>query len=131
MDARETILIVDDDDELRESLVDMLEQRGYRTGAAEDGLRALAYLRDCPAPPALILLDLAMPNMNGAQFREEQLRHAIWASIPVGVLTGTPDVIAGSRWFDAGFIARKPVDPYSLMLLIESALLEHGRRVQS
>jgi len=130
LDAREHILVVEDDDELRESLVDMLEQRGYRAGAAEDGLRALEYLRDCPGLPALILLDLAMPNMDGAQFREEQLRHARLAAIPVGVLSGTPDVIE-PRSFRAGFVARKPVDPYSLMLLIESVLLEHGRRIES
>lgn len=81
-----SILIVEDDAELRESMIDVLADEGHRVTAAGDGLQALAALAGGPLPE-LILLDLMMPKMNGAQFREEQLKNPLWASIPVVVLT--------------------------------------------
>jgi signal transduction histidine kinase len=87
MAAGATVLIVDDDDELRESVSELLADEGYQTASVENGAQALSYLRASPARPDLILLDLMMPVMSGWQFREEQLRDPTLAAIPVVVMT--------------------------------------------
>jgi CheY-like chemotaxis protein len=87
------ILIVDDNSDLRETLAELLGEEGYDTACCEDGAAALAYLRSAPRQPALIVLDLMMPVMNGWQFRDEQLEDDILRSIPVVGMTanrGTP-----------------------------------------
>lgn len=83
---RKTILIVDDDFDIRDALKDILVYEGYQVAAAPDGLEALTYLRH-HAAPGLILLDWMMPVCDGSQFRTEQLRDPQLASIPVVLLT--------------------------------------------
>jgi CheY-like chemotaxis protein len=67
------ILLVDDDDDIREVMQDVLAAEGYRVDVARDGAEALAKLPGA-APPALILLDMMMPNMDGEAFLRA-LRH--------------------------------------------------------
>jgi CheY-like chemotaxis protein len=65
-DARPLILVVDDDRDLRELLVSLLEDEGYRTSVAIDGLDALeAARRD---GPNVVLVDATMPRLDGAGF---------------------------------------------------------------
>ena len=80
------ILLVEDDPELRESMTDFLEDEGYSVASAHDGIHALAQLAAGPKPD-IILLDMMMPKMNGAQFRAEQLKNPDWTAIPVVLLT--------------------------------------------
>jgi CheY-like chemotaxis protein len=82
------ILVVDDDTELRETLGELLGEEGYDTRLAENGKRALELLRHGERP-RLILLDLMMPEMNGWQFREEQLKDEVLRDIPVVVMTAS------------------------------------------
>src|SRR5690606_13804277 len=88
------ILVVEDDQDIRESVVEILEDEGHRVSAAADGREALERLQRAQPRPDLILLDLMMPVMNGFQFREEQLKRPELAGIPVVV--DTPDVPAGA-----------------------------------
>jgi CheY-like chemotaxis protein len=81
------ILIVDDNRDLRETLAELLEEEGYDTACCEDGAAALAYLRSAERHPALIVLDLMMPVMNGWQFREAQLADAQLCAVPVVGMT--------------------------------------------
>jgi CheY-like chemotaxis protein len=60
-----SILVVDDDTALRETLRDVLEDSGYTVIESQDGLRALEYLRKSPAP-MIVLLDLMMPQLDGS-----------------------------------------------------------------
>lgn len=82
-------LLVDDDDDARELLASILEKEGYSVVGAHDGCEALELLRTIR--PGVILLDLGMPRMNGAEFREAQRRHPEWLRIPTVVMTGTTD----------------------------------------
>lgn len=91
MSERPRLLVVDDDVELCESMVDALTDAGYEPVTAGDGLRALLLSRDGEAP-RLILLDLMMPDMNGWQFREQQLRDQKTKDIPVVVMTASRDL---------------------------------------
>ena len=74
MEAHHTLLVVDDDMDIRDALQDALELEGYAVQLAADGLEALERLRSSEPRPQLILLDLMMPRMDGVAFREA-LRH--------------------------------------------------------
>lgn len=80
------ILVVEDDADIRSALCSTLEHQGYVVRAVPDGMQALLRLRDGERP-AMILLDLVMPVMNGAEFRSAQLADPTLASIPVVVLS--------------------------------------------
>jgi CheY-like chemotaxis protein len=82
----ETILVVEDDVDVREAYVDVLDHAGYRVDAAVHGLDALEYLRS-HQPPAMILLDLMMPVMDGWQLHGELAADEALARIPVVVIT--------------------------------------------
>src|SRR5262249_50604704 len=84
--ANPTILIVDDDRDLLDSLASLLELEGYRVIAADSGARALAALIAEP-PPDIILLDLMMPVMDGWEFRAQQRQAAGGSEVPVIVMT--------------------------------------------
>jgi CheY-like chemotaxis protein len=82
-------LIVDDDHDARELLATIVEDAGYSVVTARDGREALDLLHK--VRPGVILLDLSMPGMNGAEFREAQRRHREWIRIPTIVMTGSDD----------------------------------------
>ncbi len=84
--SQKSILIVEDDFDIRDTLTQILEEEGYRVTGAENGQEALQRLRRGP-PPSLILLDLVMPVMNGWQFRTAQLEDPRLRRIPVVVIS--------------------------------------------
>lgn len=81
-----TILVVDDDEELRETMCESLIEEGFAAVCAANGRQALDYLRSGESP-CVIFLDLMMPVMNGWQFREAQKSDQALAKIPVVILT--------------------------------------------
>jgi CheY-like chemotaxis protein len=80
-----TILIVDDDPALRETLSAILESEGYEPVMASDGLDALEKLGE--VKPAVMLLDMAMPRLDGQGLIEELERQGRRKGIPIVVLT--------------------------------------------
>ena len=80
------ILLVDDDDDVREAFIDVLRNEGYEITTARNGCEALELLRR-GARPGVILLDLMMPVMDGFEFRAQQLADPSLADLPVVVLT--------------------------------------------
>ena len=103
-----TVLIVDDDRDIRDSLVEVLEDHGYHAVGAGNGREALDTLRTSAEVPCLILLDLMMPVMDGREFREEQLKHPEWTDIPVIVISAYNDVAEQARALEAEHL-RKPL----------------------
>lgn len=81
------ILVVDDDADIRETLIDLIRDHGYDAVGATDGHDALGRLRASDPKPCLILLDLMMPRMDGWQFREAQRKDPALADIPVVVIS--------------------------------------------
>ena len=81
-----TILVVDDDADIRDSVAEVLEDAGYRVQQAANGREALDYLQ-ASAYPCIILLDLMMPVMDGPQFRAAQQSKPTLAGIPVVVIS--------------------------------------------
>jgi len=80
------ILIIDDDDDLRETLQLLLDDSGYGVTTVGTGQAALEQLK-AGARPSLILLDLMMPEMNGWQFLERARADSVLGSIPVVIMT--------------------------------------------
>src|SRR5256885_908799 len=82
------ILLIEDDEDIREVLVELLESEGYAVTAASSGKMGLKCLRQSNPPPNLIFLDLVMSDMDGGEFRHEQLKlSAPFAKVPVVVLS--------------------------------------------
>jgi CheY-like chemotaxis protein len=81
------ILVVDDEDMIRDSLIEYLDENGYRATGAVDGRDALSKLAAVDHRPCVILLDLMMPVMDGQTFRAKQLLDPDLARIPVIVLS--------------------------------------------
>ena len=79
------VLLVDDDDDLRQSLAELFLEEGFQVTQAVDGKDALARL--AKESVDMILLDYMMPEMDGLAFREVQRAHPRLAEIPVILLT--------------------------------------------
>lgn len=102
------VLVVDDDLEIRETLMDILEEHGYEPVGAENGLEALDKLRSPGPTPCLILLDLMMPRMDGRAFRQLQLESPELASIPVVVISAFKDVAQTLQEMKVADLLKKP-----------------------
>jgi two-component system, chemotaxis family, chemotaxis protein CheY len=113
-----TLLVVEDDVDVREALAECLTDAGYQVDSAGDGSAALLYLASHPAPAA-ILLDLFMPVMDGWEFLKRIRANSQYSTIPVIVLTA-----AGEHWgypVPRSMLLRKPVDAARMLQLIETA----------
>jgi CheY-like chemotaxis protein len=112
-----TILVVDDDSDLSESLCIWLEQEGFKTQSARNGSEALEQLRTRPLPD-LILLDLMMPVMDGFDLydliRRDDALHSI-AVIAMSALGELPKTRTLPQ------VLRKPLEPERLLSAIRFA----------
>jgi CheY-like chemotaxis protein len=116
--GKKLILVVEDDKDIRSSVIEVLEDAGFQTCSAGNGAEALELLRKGPVPD-LILLDLMMPIMDGFSFREEQIKVAAWAAIPVVIMSADGNIMAKKeRAGTAGYI-KKPLDIVDLINTVE------------
>jgi DNA-binding response OmpR family regulator len=89
------ILVVEDDPSVRGLLQTLLSAEGYDVVTASDGLAGL--VKATSSPPALVLLDLMMPDLGGVRVLEEMRDDPELADIPVIVVTGKVDAVPGMR----------------------------------
>lgn len=101
-----SVLVVEDDDDIRSALVDLLESEGYKTEAAVNGQDALEKLTHMDKP-CLVLLDMMMPIMNGRQFLDTVMKDSKLAPIPVLIVSAVAD--KANTEGAVGFL-KKPVD---------------------
>ena len=87
MGCSRSILIVDDDEDIREALRDTLHDEGHQAVAVGDGPSALQWLKQGEGPPCLILLDWNMAPMNGAQVLEAIRSDPGLSTLPVVLVT--------------------------------------------
>jgi CheY-like chemotaxis protein len=81
------VLVVDDDDDTRDLVATIIGHAGYSVEVACSGREALERLQ--AMRPELIFLDIQMPDLDGAEFREQQRRNRDWIQIPTVVMTGS------------------------------------------
>jgi CheY-like chemotaxis protein len=116
----ETILIVDDDHGLRATLSAVLEDEGYTVVTAFDGRDALEKIE--AAPPALMLLDIGMPRMDGYELVEELERRGLRTRIPVLVVTADGRAEEKARRVGAQGWVAKPFTIEGLTAQVSRAL---------
>jgi two-component system chemotaxis response regulator CheY len=104
-----SVLIVDDDADVRELLRVALQAEGFDVAGVDNGRAALNHLRS-HADTCYILLDLMLPIMDGAHFRSAQLYDRSLAWIPVIVMSGASDTDRRARDLGARALVRKPLD---------------------
>jgi CheY-like chemotaxis protein len=117
---RSLLMVVDDDDDIRELLRVLLEAEGYRVVTAADGRDAWRQLHDNESPK-LILLDLMMPGMDGQDFMST-LRASPKAKIPVIVMSGGSESPNQAEQLKCDRYLTKPVELEDLLATIQQFL---------
>jgi CheY-like chemotaxis protein len=93
--AAPAVLIVEDDRDLASAISETIDALGYRAICARDGGEAMAALN--AEAPAVMLVDLFMPRMSGAEFLALVRKSSKWSCIPRVIITGTNDPTIGIR----------------------------------
>jgi DNA-binding response OmpR family regulator len=114
---RNTILVVEDDREIREAIVDVLEAEGYHVESAPNGKEGLSRLREIEKRPCLILLDLMMPVMSGGEFLAMARKDDALATIPVVIVSAWPSEAAQIAGATQGYV-KKPIDLETLLTTV-------------
>ncbi|HEV7214393.1 MAG TPA: response regulator transcription factor [Chloroflexota bacterium] len=114
--ASHSVLVVDDDDGIRDALQALLEDEGYDVRSAGNGIEALAVCGE--GLPALIVLDLMMPKMDGATFMLA-LRRGHSAIPPVLVLSASQRAPQQVQEMGAEAYMAKPYDLDELLSIVE------------
>ena len=112
-----TVLIVEDDGDLRRMFRTALALAGYEVFEAGDGLDALRVLDT--TPPDAVILDLGLPFVSGAAVRQEIAAQAQTRRVPVIVVTGLP---GAHDDLDAACVLRKPVSPDRLIQVVKTCI---------
>jgi len=110
-----SVLIVDDDSDVRTALKELFETEGYNVVLAANGRAALNRLRE-GLRPRVVLLDLMMPVMDGWDFRTHQQQDPALKDIPVFILTaaGFSDATIHAQFGQIPFVPKPP--PHDLLL---------------
>lgn len=111
------VLIVEDDEDLREMMAQLLTLEGFQAAAVANGREALDYLHTTDKPN-VILLDLMMPVMDGWEFRRRQQADPDLAPVPVIVLSALDQARAAT--VDATAFLKKPLDFDRLIQLVRA-----------
>jgi len=116
------ILLVEDDVLLRDAFRILLEAEGYRVTVA--GTVATALAVSANEPPALVLLDLGLPDLPGLELARRLKAGSATAEVPIVALTGRTGAEEERACFDAGCVhyVAKPIDPRKLLEQISDYL---------
>jgi CheY-like chemotaxis protein len=116
--ATSDILIVEDDQDVRDALSETLVDAGYAVSTAVNGALALRALRASNELPRLVLLDLMMPVMDGERFLQEMRKDPRLSVLPVVLLTADGRAVTQAATFGHSDGLRKPVQRGDLLFTI-------------
>jgi len=108
-----SILVVEDDEDIRETIGEILENEGYEVALAENGQHALELLGGL-SRPSLLLVDLIMPQMDGWELVKALARDDRLATIPVVLMSALPD----SARLREHVVVKKPIDLRVLLQIV-------------
>lgn len=114
-----TILIVDDDQGIREALKELLEIEGFRVETAPSGADGLHLLRSLSPRPCLVLLDLMMPGMTGLEFRARQQEEGLAPEVPVVLMSADGQIQKRGEQAQVIEYLRKPMDINEVLALVK------------
>lgn len=113
-----SVLLVEDNADVREAIREILEEEGYGVQFAANGRDALELLKAGPSP-CLILLDLLMPVMDGWEFLTHRRNDPAFSAVPVVILSAVAHRVESKTVGAAGVLA-KPVDGATLLRLVRA-----------
>ena len=118
--AQPTALVVEDDRIIVMVLEDVLSRDGFSVQTARDGRQALDFLTTSPRPPAVVLLDVMLPYVDGFELIKTIRQHATWNQVPIIMLTAKSQEQNIVRALDDGAndYVVKPFRPLELMARI-------------
>jgi len=124
MNPPKTILVADDDPDLRDILHSVLEPAGFHVLEAPDGQRALETVQNTNPPPDLLILDYAMPGLTGPQVCERLKVDTLLRHIPIIMLTGKSEIQDKIDGMNAGAddYVLKPFEPKELLARVRMVL---------
>ncbi|RKI53617.1 response regulator [Corallococcus sp. AB049A] len=115
-DSAPLILLIEDEEDIRDAVATLLEMEGYRVAQCVHGQDAWTWLQSHPRP-GLVLLDLMMPVMDGQAFLARLSQERMLDGVPIIVLSGSPFHPPGAAAY-----LRKPVSVASLMEVVRRFL---------
>ncbi|RKH59786.1 response regulator [Corallococcus interemptor] len=115
-DSAPLILLIEDEEDIRDAVATLLEMEGYRVAQCVHGQAAWTWLQSHPRP-GLVLLDLMMPVMDGQAFLARLSQERMLDGVPIIVLSGSPFHPPGAATY-----LRKPVSVASLMEVVRRFL---------
>ena len=116
-ESRSTVMVIEDDHDIRVSVRALLEDEGYKVLTVTNGLSALSTLERLAELPSLILLDLMLPVMDGWHFAERMRLNTRLANIPVVIMSAYQDPPPPEGVL--GFL-KKPVDDEALLRVVSA-----------
>jgi CheY-like chemotaxis protein len=110
--SRQIVMLIDDDQDVRTTMSELLATEGYSTSEAENGKEAIEVLKKAPRLPNLVILDMAMPVLDGRGFLRFRAQDPILREIPVLVVSASEPPVPreGIEMF-----LRKPVEVSRLL----------------
>ncbi len=120
-----SVLIIDDDQDIRDLLVEILRDEGYSIATASNGVEALEVLET--VLPRLILLDLNMPVMSGTEFNDARRKDPALRAIPTIVMTAADRIKNRVEGFDIVDAVPKPIHLDHLLRLVSKFCGEDTR----
>lgn len=124
MKAKPSIFVVDDDDDLRDSICDELERQGYKTAGAKHGERALSVVRKGPHAPDLVLLDLLMPETDGWQVVAALKGDPSLNKVPIVLMSAVPPKATTLQAQGVSAAIPKPFTMEELLFVVTQVLPE-------
>jgi CheY-like chemotaxis protein len=121
-----TILIVEDDVDLRRLWRLTLQLEGYEVDEAGDGIDALRYLEQ--RPPDLVVLDLGLPTLGGLSVQQEIAAQVFTRDIPIVIVTGSTEDLSN---VDVACVLRKPITLEQLVTTVRRCMKVGAPRIVS
>jgi CheY-like chemotaxis protein len=121
-DQQQRALVVEDDTVIRAVLVETLVDEGWEVREAIDGQTALECLEQWR--PSVIVLDLAMPTMDGWAFRAEQRRRGVCTDVPLVIVSASREVEVRAHELEPFAVLLKPFDLNDLIRAVHEAAAE-------
>jgi CheY-like chemotaxis protein len=116
---RESVLLLDDVDDLRFVLTEVLEHLGYDVIACDGGRAALRFLESSPRLPSFIICDISMPDMDGYTFFRELRGNPVWSDIYFIFMSGSRDDRRAALEHGADDYVAKPFPITDLQVVLE------------
>jgi CheY-like chemotaxis protein len=114
------VLVIDDDQRLSEVMEALLSAEGYAVNSAHDGLEGLSAIRK--HSPAVVVLDIQMPRMDGLEVLHHMRAHPVLKNIPVILASAERGVVSIAQRFSHTSAIQKPFDLMQLVKLVNTAL---------